>query len=119
MKAFIRAAEIWIPTREGIQLRFAEGLYGALGDFRLHREQMRYRWNEGLPGKTWAAGRPILLKELEDPYFQGIDAAKAAGLTCAIALPICAGEFVLAVLVLLCGDDEAHVGVIELWHNDP
>src|ERR1700712_4548467 len=29
-----------------------------------------------------------------------------------------AGEFLMAVLVLFCGDDEKHVGAIELWHND-
>jgi hypothetical protein len=29
------------------------------------------------------------------------------------------GEFLMAVMVLLCGDDEQHVGAIELWHNDP
>ena len=25
----------------------------------------------------------------------------------------------MAVVVFFCGDDEAHVGAIELWHNDP
>ena len=25
----------------------------------------------------------------------------------------------MAVMVLFCGDDEKHVGAIELWHNDP
>jgi hypothetical protein len=28
------------------------------------------------------------------------------------------GEFLMAVMVLFCGDDEKHVGAIELWHND-
>ena len=28
-------------------------------------------------------------------------------------------NIVLAVMVLFCGDDEAHVGAIEVWHNDP
>jgi hypothetical protein len=28
------------------------------------------------------------------------------------------GEFLMAVVVLLCGDDDKHVGAIELWHND-
>ena|SRR5687767_13088806 len=25
----------------------------------------------------------------------------------------------MAVMVLFCGEDEKHVGAIELWHNDP
>jgi hypothetical protein len=40
-------------------------------------------------------------------------------LTCGVALPVFAGEFLMAVMVLFCGDDEKHVGAIELWHNDP
>ena len=36
-----------------------------------------------------------------------------------MALPVFAGEFLMAVVVLLCGDDAKHVGAIELWHNDP
>ena len=34
-------------------------------------------------------------------------------------MPVFAGEFLMAVVVFFCGDDEAHVGAIELWHNDP
>ena len=46
------------------------------------------------------------------------DEAIEAGLTCGVALPVFAGEFLMAVMVLFCGDDEKHVGAIELWHND-
>ncbi len=35
-----------------------------------------------------------------------------------MALPVFAGEFLMAVMVLFCGDDKKHVGAIELWHND-
>ena len=34
-------------------------------------------------------------------------------------MPICAGDFLNAVVVIFCGDDAAHAGAIELWHNDP
>ena len=34
-------------------------------------------------------------------------------------MPIFAGDFLTSVLVIFCGDDEAHAGAIELWHNDP
>src|SRR5262249_13860276 len=44
--------------------------------------------------------------------------ATEAGLTCGVALPVFVGEFLTAVMVLFCGDDEEHVGAIELWHND-
>ncbi len=34
-------------------------------------------------------------------------------------MPVFAGDYLLAVVVFFCGDDEDHVGAIELWHNDP
>jgi hypothetical protein len=40
-------------------------------------------------------------------------------LTCGVALPVFAGEQLTAVVVFFCGDDEVHIGAIELWHNDP
>lgn len=119
MKTFIRIVEIWVPSPDGTQLQFLDGLYGPLGEFRAVSEQMRFGFDEGLPGKAWAAGHPVILKKFENSYFKRIEAAKTAGLTCGAALPVFAGEQLMAVAVLFCGDDEAHVGAIELWHNDP
>ncbi len=119
MKTFVRVAEIWVPTKDGTQLQFLDGLYGPLGEFRAVSEQMRFGFDEGLPGKAWATGHPIILKQFENSYFKRTEAAKAAGLTCGVAVPVFAGEHLMAVVVFFCGDDEAHIGAIELWHNDP
>ncbi len=119
MKPFVRVAEIWVPTADKTQLRFLDGLYGPLGEFRAAGEQMRFGFDEGLPGKAWASGHPIILKKFENSYFKRTEAAHAAGLTCGVALPIFAAGELTAVVVLFCGDDEAHIGAIELWHNDP
>ncbi|MGZ4955251.1 MAG: GAF domain-containing protein, partial [Methylobacter sp.] len=43
--------------------------------------------------------------------------AKKAGLTCGIAIPVFSGEFIMAVVVFLCGDDQHHAGAIEVWNN--
>ena len=48
------------------QLHFLDGLYGPLGEFRAVSEQMRFGFDEGLPGKAWATGHPIILKEFEN-----------------------------------------------------
>ena len=56
MKTFIRVAEIWVPTKDRTQLQFLDGLYGPLGEFRAVSEQMRFGFDEGLPGKAWATG---------------------------------------------------------------
>ena len=119
MKAFIRVAEIWIPTEDGGALRFLDGLYGPLDEFRAVSEKMRFARDEGLPGKAWASGHPIILKQFENSYFKRTEAAKAVGLTCGVALPVFAGDVLKAVVVFFCGDDAAHVGAIELWNNDP
>jgi hypothetical protein len=74
---------------------------------------------EGLPGQAWEEARPIVLRQFEGSTFRRTKAAQAEGLTCGIAMPIFAGDFLSAVLLIFCGDDEAHAGAIELWSNDP
>lgn len=120
MKTFIKVTEIWIPDRQRTQLEFGSGLYGALAEFKAASEQQHFAYDEGLPGKAWAQGHPVMLTAFEHSYFKRTAAAKKAGLTCGIAIPIFSGDFLLAVVMFLCGDDEDHAGAIEVWsnHND-
>jgi hypothetical protein len=118
MKTFIKVTEIWIPSKDRTHLEFGSGLYGPLTEFKTASEHQRFAYDEGLPGKAWAVGHPIVLKEFKDSYFKRTLPATKAGLTCGIALPIFSGEFLLAVVVFLCGDDEEHAGAIEVWCND-
>lgn len=117
MKTFIKVTEIWIPDRQRTQLEFGSGLYGALTDFQAASEQQRFAYDEGLPGKAWAQGHPVVLTKFEHSYFKRTAAAKVAGLTCGIAIPIFSGDFLLAVVMFLCGDDADHAGAIEVWSN--
>ena len=119
VKPFIRVAELWLPNKDRRWLEFRGGLYGNLTNFRAASEGLQFAFNEGLPGKAWAAGRPIILKTLDSSGFVRADAANAAGLTCGVALPVFVGEFLMAVVAFLCGDTEAHLGAIELWTNGP
>lgn len=119
MKTFIKVTEIWIPNKERTQLEFGSGLYGGLSDFKAASEQQLFAYDEGLPGKAWAAGHPIVLAKFEHSYFKRTAAAQKAGLTCGIAIPVFSGDFLMAVVVFLCGDDEEHAGAIEVWHNNP
>ena len=117
MKTFIKVTEIWIPDKSRTQLEFGSGHYGNLTDFKADSAHQKFAYNEGLPGKAWAEGHPIVLSQFEDSYFKRTLAAKNAGLTCGIALPIFSGEFLMAVVVFLCGDDKDHAGAIEVWHQ--
>lgn len=117
MKTLIRVTEIWVPNPARTHLVFLDGLYGDLADFKGASQTMAFAFDEGLPGKAWAARRPILLKQFAGSYFLRTEAALAAGLTAAVALPVFAGDYLLAVIVFFIGDDADNVGAIELWSN--
>ena len=118
MKTFIRVTEVWVPGKDRTKLVFASGLYGDLQPFREASEQRRFDYGEGLPGRAWAEGRPIVLKDFDSKEFLRAEPAREAGLKVAIALPIFSGEILLAVVVFLCGDDDAPAGAIEVWGRD-
>lgn len=118
MNAFIKAFEIWAPLKQSTVLEFVQGEYGHLKNFKAVSENTTFAYDKGLPGKTWAAGHPIILTDLQDSYFERSEAAQAAGISAAIGLPVFAGQCLQAVLVFLCGDDDEVAGAIELWHCD-
>ena len=119
MKTFVRVAEVWVPSADGTLLELAGGLFDAAPAFGALSRSMCFGRAEGLPGRAWDEGRPVMLRRLEGPVFRRAQAARAAGLTCAVAVPIFVADTLTSVVVLLCGDDEADIGAIELWHNDP
>lgn len=119
MKTFIQVTEIWTPNRDRTLLEFHDGLYGDHPGFGNASRKMCFGYDEGLPGHAWAERRPVILQDLQHSYFMRAEAARKSGLTCGVAIPVFAGEFLLAVLVFFCGDDADHVGAIELWHNNP
>lgn len=119
MKTFIRVTEIWVPSRDRTYLEHATGLYGAAPSFGASSHTRCFARGEGLPGQAWELGHPVILKDFENSTFRRTEAAREAGLTCGIALPIFAGDFLTSVLVLLCGENAPRSGALELWCNDP
>jgi hypothetical protein len=118
VKTFVRATEVWVPGRDRATLELGSGLYGDAIGFAAASQSTVFRHGEGLPGRAWQEGRPIILQRFEGSYFQRTAAAHADGITCGIAVPIHAGDFLSAVLVIFCGDDADQAGAIELWHHD-
>lgn len=117
MKSFIKIVEVWVPASNGPDLVLADAIYDRYKKFFLASRKTRFSYGEGLPGKAWEMAAPQLISDLENSYFLRKSAAAEAGLTAGIAIPIFAGEFLLAVLVFLCGDDSRSTGAIELWSN--
>jgi hypothetical protein len=118
MKTFIQVTEIWVPTQNRSHLVLANGIYGMLNDFKSASEQTSFEYGQGLPGKAWEQTRPIVITDLAHSCFRRTEAATQAGLTSAIAIPVFSGEYLMSVIVFLCGDDEEHAGAIEVWAND-
>lgn len=119
MKTFIKVIEIWTPNSKRNQLRLADSYYGDYADFNKHSQAIAFGYNEGLPGAAWAQSQPMIITDLEHSCFLRKEAAKASGITCAIAIPIFSGQFLLSVIVLLCGDEDKLAGAIEIWGKNP
>lgn len=115
VKTFIEVTEIWTP--DGDTLVHAGGDYSGLAAFEEASRRESFAKGEGLPGKAWAEGRPVVLKGFDGSYFKRTEAAHEAGLTSAVAIPVFDGEALKSVLVVLCGDDDNRTGAIEVWHE--
>lgn len=115
---FILATEVWAPGPSGDVLLRVDGVYGPLEDFGAVAEEHGFSRGEGLPGRAWKEGRPIVMTDLSNPAFLRRDAAEEAGLAAAAAIPVFSGPMLKGVLVLFCGRDEEHVGAIEVWRGD-
>jgi len=59
MKTFVRAAEIWVLSKDRTRLEFGGGLdtFGTVSDFSC------FGFAEGLAAEAWGAGRPIILRD--------------------------------------------------------
>jgi hypothetical protein len=112
LRTFIEVAEVWVP--QGDRLVPRAGSYGALNDVAAASGQVGLAHGDGLPGKVWAEARPVVLTCFEGSCFRRIEAAKVAGLTSAVAVPVLAGDVLKAVLVGVCAADRDRTGAIDI-----
>lgn len=117
--SFIKVTEVWTLDRTRSHLEWMSGIYGDLDAFRKGSQEERFALGEGLPGKAWATGRPVILKEFNDENFKRTKIAKEAGLSCGMAIPVLIGEVVTGVVVFLCGEREGGLGALEAWRASP
>lgn len=117
VQQFIKAIEIWVPGTGSHDLELASASYSDLEAFKTTSENMRFAYDEGLPGKTWSTGKPIVLTDFSKSYFQRAEAAERARIECGLSFPVFCGDFLQAVVVLFCGGGANVVGAMEVWHN--
>ena len=117
MSSFIKIVEIWEPAVGKRGLVLTDGLYGDYDEFREISAQRVFRYGEGLPGQAWLTASAQIVTDLEHSYFERKEAAARAKLSVGVGIPIFIGEFLKAVVVLLCGHVENETGAIELWET--
>lgn len=115
---FIKAAELWLPSGDGSLLDLHSAAFGSARRFEALSRSMCFGRGEGLPGRAWDEGKPVLLANFNDIDFRRADAARQAGYSCAIALPYFRQQTISGVLVLFCSHDVTHSSALELWHHD-
>jgi hypothetical protein len=117
-RGFIEIAEVWTVDAATDRLTLASGIYGGLTGFAEASARTSFAKGEGLPGAAWETGRPVVINGLHGSGFKRLDAAEAAGLTSAIAIPVFADAALTGVITFLCAEDDTRAGAIEIWAMD-
>src|SRR6266705_5354869 len=93
MKTFIRVVELWVPDRTRTRLEFGGCLCSEeYAEFKAVSENALFAYDEGLPGKAWASGHPVILTEFANSYFKRTDETIEPCSTRAVAQPTFDGE---------------------------
>ena len=115
---FIKAAEVWLLDSSGTLLEFGSGFFGSARRFAAMTRQMCFGCGEGLPGRAWEEGQPLVLRDFTPTNFRRKTAALDAGLGCAVAVPLFMHGALTSVLVLFFGHEVNAQSALELWRKD-
>jgi hypothetical protein len=81
--------EVWHVDPERDELRLSSGYFGKWEEFKRITALTRFHLGEGLPGRVWRTGCPVLLEDLsESKAFLRAAAAQSVGLQCGLGLPV-------------------------------
>lgn len=118
-RSFVQATEVWVPTADFAHLKLAHGQYGQLLDLAGASHALTFAKGEGLPGQAWDMAQPVIFKTLDQASFLRQEIARKLHLTCGVAIPFFSRDELTGVFVMLCREDENHVGALEVWHTPP
>jgi PAS domain S-box-containing protein len=100
--------QAWVPDATGTLLECTKVWPPddpRLGDFHRASAAMKLAKGQALPGAVWASGGPAWIDDVRaDPSFRRASGADAVGLAAAAAVPVMAGDEVVAVLEFLVED---------------
>lgn len=109
------AAEVWRVNDGGTALTLTHGVYGSAEALRLASTGLSLDIGQGLAGGVLARKVPVLLDALDADSFERCDAAAAAGVVAAVAIPIFDQASLTSVLVMMFRGDTSMKGAVELW----
>lgn len=118
VQPFVEVVEVWTPDAASGALTLESGVFGGHAEFEQKARQTSFAKGEGLPGKAWADGKPVVLNGFHGTYFLRAEEAARSGLTTAVAIPAFNGAALTGVLVLFCSDNEERIGAVEVWRED-
>ena len=111
--------EAWTPSRDGTALECAAWSVSneALDGFIRNSEWMTFAPGVGLPGRVWSSGKPLWVRDVTgDPNCSRSAYAQEAGLKAGVAVPVLAGDEVVAVMVFFMfearEEDERFVSLV-------
>jgi PAS domain S-box-containing protein len=94
--------QAWVPNSDGTALDCCPAWFASpasLENFRALSREASFQPGVGLPGRAWASRQPMWVQDAtQDSNFPRAAAASANGLKAGLAVPILAGEEVIAVL---------------------
>lgn len=109
--------EVWTASQDGFALQLDGGSYGEFEGLRLLSQQTHFACGDGLPGMVLALQTPVVLNRFRVAHSARAEAARAAGLSAGIGLPVVVGGRVHSVLTILTGGDATGF-VCEVWRAD-
>lgn len=121
METLIKAIEVWAPGHEAMTLEILTGSYVHLPikpKQRAERAILKFAYGEGVFGRAWANKSPEITKPGAELNAIAGDLVSEAGVTACVAMPLFAGDYLMAMLVFLLAGDNDQVGAIEHWQCD-
>jgi PAS domain S-box-containing protein len=112
--------QVWVCDGETQRLHCSPAWHATcegLEPFRRGSESLTLERSVGLPGRAWEAGEPVWLKDVSsDANFPRAPFAREVGLGAGMAVPVRAGENIVAVMEFFVfesrAEDERHINLV-------
>lgn len=117
--AHVGAVEVWqAGTLPGDSMTLADGYYGSAQHFEWISRRTHFPLGQGLPGRVWQDGRPVLIRDLGTSHrFIRSESAGAAGMTMGLGIPVSGNAPGCEVLALLSARGTPIARRFEIWSH--